>query len=53
MADALISDNVFTLLETRSQKKFYVKNDFKKYEGIKAHRLKDENDFKEELNRNI
>jgi hypothetical protein len=48
VADALISDNVFTFLETRSQEHFYIKNDFKKYEGIKAHRSKDENDFKED-----
>ena len=53
VADALISDNVFTFLETRSQEQFYIKNDFKKYEGVKAHRLKDENDFKEELERHI
>jgi hypothetical protein len=53
VADALISDNVFTFLEIRSQEQFYIKNNFKKYEGIKAHRLKDENDFKEELERHI
>jgi hypothetical protein len=31
----------------------YIKNDFKKYEGIEAQRLKDENDFKEESVRHI
>jgi len=52
-ADALTSDNVFTFLETRSEEQLFIKNDFKKYEGVKAHRLKDENDFKEELERHI
>ena len=28
VADALISDNVFTLLETRSQEQFYIENEF-------------------------
>ena len=53
VADALISDNVFTLLKTRSNEHLYIKNDYKKYEGIKATRLKDENDFKKELEQHI
>ena len=53
-ADALISDNVFTLLKTRGEdKQIFIKNDFKKYEGIKANRLRDENDFKLELQKRI
>jgi hypothetical protein len=52
VADALISDSVFTFLKAR-QDYFFIKNDFKKYDGINAHRLKDENDFKVELERRI
>jgi len=52
VADALISDSVFTFLKAR-QNYFFIKNDYKKYEGIKAHRLKDENDFKIELEKRI
>ena len=52
-ADALISDNVFTFLKPRSDKYYFLKNDFKKYKGIKAHRLKDENNFKLELQQHI
>ena len=52
VADALISDNVFTFLKSRNTS-FFIKNNYKKYEGIKAHRLKDENDFKAELERKI
>jgi hypothetical protein len=33
VADALISDNVSTFLETRSQEQFYIKNDFKNMKG--------------------
>ena len=54
VADALISENVFTFLKSRGEEKqIFIKNDFKKYEGIRAHRLKDENDFKEELEQHI
>jgi hypothetical protein len=52
VADALISDNVFTLLKYHNTPLF-IKNDFKKYEGVPAHRLKDENDFKTELGKRI
>ena len=53
VADALISDNVFTLLKVRNYQHIYIKNEFKKYEGIRANRLKDENDFKKELEQHI
>ena len=53
VADALISDNVFTFLQSRISDYLFIKNDYKKYKGIKAHRLQDENDFKQELERKI
>ena len=52
VADALISDSVFTFLKAR-QEYFFIKNDYKKYDGVNAHRLKNENDFKTELERRI
>jgi hypothetical protein len=35
VADAFISDNVFTFSETRSQEQLYIKNDFKNTKGLK------------------
>ena len=52
VADALISDNVFNFLKCRPNNLF-VKNNYKKYNGIKAHRLKDENKFKDEIEEHI
>jgi len=52
VADALISDNVFSFLKSR-QDNFFIKNDYKKYEGVKANRLKDENKFKDQIEAHI
>ena len=50
VSDALISDNVINLLNKRSDKdKIMVVNEFRKYKGIKAEEIKDENMFLEKM----
>ena len=70
VSDAVISDNVFDLLNIRKgaerseynseptlkSKDFnviYIKNDYKKYENIKAVRMRDENEFFDKINDHI
>jgi len=46
VCDALISDNVFNLLNVKTNgKTIYLTNNFKKYAGISAINLNDENEF--------
>lgn len=50
VSDALINDNVFELLSSRTApKKLFINNTFKKYYGINAIRIKDENLFLEKI----
>lgn len=46
VSDAMISDAVFKFLDTRpDESKIYIKNNFKKYQGIKAYRIRNEENF--------
>ena len=50
VCDALISDNVFNLLNVKTNgKTIYLTNNFKKYAGISAVNLNDENEFLNKL----
>ena len=50
VSDALISDNVFTLLNARpDENKIYYVNEYKKFEGVKAYHMLNENDFLNKL----
>jgi hypothetical protein len=50
VCDALISDNVFNLLNIKTNSKtLYITNNYKKYAGIPAINLNDENDFLNKL----
>ena len=50
VCDALISDNVFNLLNMKAKSKIiYLTNNIKKYVGIPAINLQDENDFLSKL----
>lgn len=57
VSDAVISDSVFKFLKyhmtTNPQQTIFIKNDFKKYKGINAYRVKDENKFKELITEHI
>ena len=57
VSDAVISDSVFKFLRqqinTNPQQVMFIKNDFKKYKGINAYRVKDENKFKELIEEHI
>jgi len=46
--DAIINDNVFSLLENIPDK-IFIKNKYKKYKNIKAYDMKDENAFLEKI----
>ena len=48
VSDAIVDDNVFRFLKSRSNLLF-IDNSFKKYEGIDAIRLRNENDFRDRL----
>lgn len=50
LSDATINDNVFYLVQKRADdKKIFIENTFKKYEGIWAHHYKNENWFLKEM----
>ena len=50
VSDALINDAVFDLLKHRDKDKtIFIQNDFQKYEGIPAIRLRDESQFLDKL----
>ena len=50
VSDAMIDDNVFEFLKYREQDKMiFVRNSFKKYEGVEAVRLRNENEFRDTL----
>jgi hypothetical protein len=52
-SDALISDNVFNLIDIKEGSTIFIKNEFCKFEGVKAHNIKDENTFIEKIENNI
>ena len=52
LSDAVINENVFTLIKNRTNK-IYIDNTFKKYEGVKCFFLNDENEFKRQYEKNI
>ena len=46
VSDAVINDNVFELLKSRlNDEVLYIENHFKKYQDVKACRVRDENEF--------
>jgi hypothetical protein len=49
--DAVINDNVLSMLEIIPEK-MYIKNNYKKYKGIKAFDIKNENEFMERMKKN-
>jgi len=50
VSDALINDAVFDLLKHRdTNDAIFIQNDFKKYEGVPAVRIRDEADFLNKL----
>ena len=56
VSDALISDNVFNFIRTRSNmkpSKLYIENSFKKYANVKAIRIRDENMYLEQMMDNV
>ena len=56
VSDALITDNVINFLKHRrkqQQTTLYINNTFKKYEGVKAYRLRDEEKLLNQLLTNI
>ena len=54
VSDAIINDNIFSFLNCRKNKKqLFVRNEYKKYEGINAVRLRDENIFKSKLEQHL
>lgn len=54
LSDAHINQNVFNFVKKRcDDKKIYINNYFKKYEGIKAVNVKDENIFIKKINDDI
>ena len=56
VSDALINDNVITFLKQRRKQDLttlYINNTFKKYEGVKAYRIRDEDKLLNQLLSNI
>ena len=53
VSDAQIMNNVILFLQNRKGNKFYIKNNYKKYEGVNAFHYKDENQFLNKLKENI
>jgi len=54
VSDAIISDNVVNLLNTvKYSNKIFIKNIFKKYDGIKAIKINDENIFIQKIKQHI
>ena len=53
VSDAHIMNNTLLFLENRKTNKFYIKNNFKKYEDVKAFHYQDENEFLNKLKENI
>ena len=50
VSDALINDSIFTLLKNRSDEtKIFLTNEYKKFEGVEAIRIKDENNFLDKI----
>ena len=46
----MIDDNVFDFLKYREQEKLiFIQNSFKKYQGVEAIRLRNENEFRDTL----
>jgi len=54
LSDARINDNAFNLCKTRPLKDtLYIRNNYKKYQGVRAIRCRDENNFLEQMLTNI
>jgi hypothetical protein len=54
LKDARINDNAFNLCKTRPLKDtLYIRNNYKKYQGVRAIRCRDENNFLEQMLTNI
>jgi len=54
VSDAIINDNISSFLNCRKGlKQYFIRNEFKKYENIKAIRIRDENVFKSKLEQNL
>ena len=50
VSDAMIDDNVFEFLKYREQEKLiFIQNSLKKYQGVEAIRLRNENEFRDTL----
>lgn len=45
VSDATITENTFSFLDKRKGEKVFINNVFKKYEGVKAYKINDENYF--------
>jgi len=53
VSDAHIMNNVLLFLENRKTNKFYIRNNFKKYEGVNAFFYQDETTFLNKLKENV
>jgi hypothetical protein len=54
VSDATITNNTFTLLEKRKEEtKVFIINSFRKYEGVRAYKMNDENEFLLKLHEHV
>ena len=53
VSDATINENTFIFLEKRIGEKVFINNSFKKYEGVKAFKINDENFFLNLLKKHV